>query len=214
MKSSRAARVFLVSGRRICPHHFVNKQKAGLRRADASLSRFGGALFFPLHLFTSHAKLVGVQRPSASTPAAATQQRTTPAPLYAEVALPLRLQQTFTYRLPEALREDARAGARVLVPFGRKLSTAYVVALHDEIDPADGLEESELKEGRELLDAEPLLTPEVLDITSWISDYTPRRGRSPQGCAAAGLNSTSSRSSRPPRRARRTRATRTGARRP
>jgi primosomal protein N' (replication factor Y) len=93
------------------------------------------------------------------------------APLYAEVALPLRLAQTFTYGLPLALREDTRVGARLLVPFGRQLLTGYVVALHEELDPALGLDESEIKEAEELLDAEPLLTPEVLEITRWISDY-------------------------------------------
>ncbi len=90
---------------------------------------------------------------------------------YAEVALPLRLSQTFTYRLPLGLREDAKVGARLLVPFGRTLATGYVVALHDALDPAAELEESEIKEAEELLDAEPLLTREVLEITRWISDY-------------------------------------------
>ncbi|HEX8719832.1 MAG TPA: primosomal protein N' [Pyrinomonadaceae bacterium] len=93
------------------------------------------------------------------------------APLYAEVALPLRLSQTFTYRLPLTLAEDARVGARLLVPFGRTLATGYVVAIHDALDPALGLDESGIKEAEELLDAEPLITPEVLEITRWISDY-------------------------------------------
>ncbi|HEX8688426.1 MAG TPA: hypothetical protein VF654_18075, partial [Pyrinomonadaceae bacterium] len=35
---------------------------------------------------------------------------------YAEVALPLHISQTFTYRLPLTLGEDARVGARMLVP--------------------------------------------------------------------------------------------------
>jgi primosomal protein N' (replication factor Y) (superfamily II helicase) len=91
--------------------------------------------------------------------------------LYAEVALPLRLAQTFTYRLPLTLAADARVGARVLVPFGRQLATGYVVALHEALDPALGLDESDIKEAEELLDAEPLLTPEVLEVTRWISDY-------------------------------------------
>ncbi|MFL6254754.1 MAG: primosomal protein N' [Pyrinomonadaceae bacterium] len=94
-----------------------------------------------------------------------------PVALYAEVALPLRLAQTFTYSLPLALREETRVGARLLVPFGRTLTTGYVVALHEALDPALGLDETEIKEAEELLDAEPLLTPEVLEITRWISDY-------------------------------------------
>ncbi len=83
----------------------------------------------------------------------------------------MRLAQTFTYGLPLALREETRVGARLLVPFGRTLTTGYVVALHEELDPALGLDQSEIKEAEELLDAVPLLTPEVLEITRWISDY-------------------------------------------
>jgi primosomal protein N' (replication factor Y) (superfamily II helicase) len=112
-------------------------------------------------------------------------------PLYAEVALPLRLAQTFTYKLPLALREDARVGARLLVPFGRTLTTAYVVALHDALDPALGLEEGELKEAEELLDAEPLVTPEVLEVTRWISDYYAAPwGEVLKAALPAGLNAT------------------------
>jgi primosomal protein N' (replication factor Y) len=96
---------------------------------------------------------------------------TSQSPLYAEVAFPLRLMQTFTYRLPLSLGEEARVGSRLLVPFGRKLTTGYIVALHAELDPAVELEESEIKEAEELLDAEPLLVPEVLEITRWISEY-------------------------------------------
>jgi primosomal protein N' (replication factor Y) len=113
------------------------------------------------------------------------------APLYAEVALPLRLSQTFTYRLPLALREDAKVGARLLVPFGRTLATGYVVALHDALDPAAGLEESEVKEAEELLDAEPLVTYEVLEITRWISDYYAAPwGEVLKAALPAGLNAT------------------------
>ncbi|HST52310.1 MAG TPA: primosomal protein N' [Pyrinomonadaceae bacterium] len=110
---------------------------------------------------------------------------------FAEVALPLRLSQTFTYRLPTALREDVRVGSRVLVPFGRTLTTGYVVALHDTLDPALELEEAELKEAEELLDAEPLLTPEVVEITRWISEYYAAPwGEVLKAALPAGLNST------------------------
>jgi primosomal protein N' (replication factor Y) (superfamily II helicase) len=112
-------------------------------------------------------------------------------PLFAEVALPLRLSQTFTYKLPLALREDVRIGARLLVPLGRTLMTGYVVALHDALDPALGLEESEIKEAEELLDTESLLTPEVIEITRWISDYYAAPwGEVLKAALPAGLNST------------------------
>jgi primosomal protein N' (replication factor Y) len=115
----------------------------------------------------------------------------TAAALFAEVALPLRLAQTFTYKLPLALRDETRVGARLLVPFGRTLTTGYVVALHDSLDPALEMDESEIKEAEELLDAEPLLTPEVVEITRWISDYYAAPwGEILKAALPAGLNST------------------------
>ena len=42
---------------------------------------------------------------------------------FVEVAVPLHVRQTFTYRLPSAWRKDVRLGARLLVPFGRKQLT-------------------------------------------------------------------------------------------
>jgi primosomal protein N' (replication factor Y) (superfamily II helicase) len=92
-------------------------------------------------------------------------------PQYAEVAIPLRVTQTFTYKLPLALQLEARIGSRLLVPFGRKLLTGYIVALYQVLDEELGLDQSTLKEAEELLDVEPLLTPEVLEITRWIADY-------------------------------------------
>src|SRR4051794_23549699 len=86
---------------------------------------------------------------------------TSSAPLYAEVAVPLRVAQTFTYRLSGSLTDVVRVGSRVIVPFGKsKKITGYVVALHNELDSGLGVSEREVKEVEEILDAEPLLTPE------------------------------------------------------
>lgn len=56
---------------------------------------------------------------------------------YAEVAVPLYVRQTYTYRLPAVLAERAAPGCRVLVPVRNKIVTGYIVAVHDE--PGDGL---------------------------------------------------------------------------
>lgn len=92
-------------------------------------------------------------------------------PQYAQVAVPLHLTQTFTYRLPPALQRDAQIGSRVLVPFGSKPTTGYIVALLTKLDPSTSLNESDLKEASALLDAHPLITPEVMEITRWVADY-------------------------------------------
>jgi len=99
--------------------------------------------------------------------------------------------QTFTYRLPLALQRDARLGSRLLVPFGRKRITGYIVALHQSLDPAADLDEASIKDAEELLDAEPLLTPEILDITRWVADYYAAPwGEVLKAALPAGLNAT------------------------
>ena len=105
--------------------------------------------------------------------------------------MPLHVTQTFTYRLPLALQEDARLGSRLLVPFGRKRLTGYIVALLHELDPAADLSDAEIKDAEELLDAEPLLTPEVLEITRWVADYYAAPwGEVLKAALPAGLNAT------------------------
>ena len=94
-----------------------------------------------------------------------------PAPKYVEVALPVPLRQTFTYILPLGLRENVKIGARLIVPFGKRQLTGYAVALHEELDSELEIEESALKEAVELLDAEPLLTAEIIKLTQWTADY-------------------------------------------
>jgi len=93
------------------------------------------------------------------------------APRFAEVALPLPLRQTFTYSLPLGLRENVKIGARLLVPFGKRQLTGYVVALHAELSEEIEIEEEAIKDALELLDAEPLLTEEIIRLTQWTADY-------------------------------------------
>ncbi|CAN5465705.1 primosomal protein N' [soil metagenome] len=94
-----------------------------------------------------------------------------PKPKYVEVALPIPLRQTFTYILPVGLQDNIKTGARLLVPFGKRQITGYAVALHENLSLELEIEESALKEAIELLDAEPLLTEEIIKLTQWTADY-------------------------------------------
>ncbi|CAN5654604.1 primosomal protein N' [soil metagenome] len=94
-----------------------------------------------------------------------------PMPKYVEVALPIPLRQTFTYILPVGLQDSIKTGARLLVPFGKRQITGYAVALHEDLSLELEIEESALKEAIELLDAEPLLTEEIIKLTQWTADY-------------------------------------------
>jgi primosomal protein N' (replication factor Y) len=85
---------------------------------------------------------------------------------FADVALPVAVHGTFTYAIPEELRDDVRLGSRVEVPFGPQRSTGFVVALRDEADTKN------VKPIRAVLDDdEPSLIPEILDLCRWAAEY-------------------------------------------
>ena len=115
-----------------------------------------------------------------------------PPPEFVEVALPIPLRQTFTYRLPVGLRETVRLGARLLVPFGKRQITGYAVALHVVLSEEIEIEESAIKEVHELIDAEPLITEEILKLTQWTADYYASSwGEVLKASLPAGINQTS-----------------------
>lgn len=92
-------------------------------------------------------------------------------PRFVEAALPVPLRRVFTYRLPEEFRPKIKLGARLKLPFGKRTMTGYAVGLYDEIPAGVEIDESKLKDVIELLDEEPLLTPEILRLTQWTADY-------------------------------------------
>ncbi|MFN2515384.1 MAG: primosomal protein N' [Pyrinomonadaceae bacterium] len=91
--------------------------------------------------------------------------------LYAEVAVPVHVYSTFTYRLRVSMRQIAEPGSRIVVPLGRKLVTGYIVALSDNVGSGTSLQESEIKDAEEILDLIPLVTPELLELTRWVAEY-------------------------------------------
>ncbi len=94
---------------------------------------------------------------------------TNKAPQYVEVAIPLHVSKTFVYRLPE--EQFGEVGERILVPLGRNLVTGFIVDVHDKLDEAWEISESDIKSSGEVLDSVPVCTPEVLAITRWVSEY-------------------------------------------
>src|SRR2546421_4817991 len=121
----------------------------------------------------------------------ATQVSNGAVPQYAQVAVPVHLNKTFTYRLPATMQRAARVGSRVMIQFGAKPTTGYIVALSARLREGTSLIESEIKDVQELLDVEPPLTPEILEITRWVADYyaTPW-GEVMRAALPAGINAT------------------------
>jgi primosomal protein N' (replication factor Y) len=90
---------------------------------------------------------------------------------YAEVAVPVHVSTTFIYRLPASLQSSAELGSRIVVPFGNKLTTGYIVGLHPELRPDSSLTDENVKDAQEILDKAPLITGEILELTRWVSEY-------------------------------------------
>lgn len=87
-------------------------------------------------------------------------------PHFADILLPLALENTLTYGIPEDLQ--LAVGQRVVVPLGkRKRYTGIVTRLHDEA-PAEGVE---LKYVEEVVDEAPLLLPAQLQFWEWLANY-------------------------------------------
>src|SRR6185503_3575444 len=89
--------------------------------------------------------------------------------MFAEVAVPVFVHNTFSYRLPPELAARALVGSRVIVPFGKRLLTGFIVALHEQ--PAANVAESEIKSVEELVDETPVIAPDILELTRWMADY-------------------------------------------
>jgi primosomal protein N' (replication factor Y) len=85
-------------------------------------------------------------------------------PAYCEVALPVPLDRTFTYAVPE--RAEVHRGARVVAPFRNEKLIGVVVGL-SEVAPAD----FEARALESVLDEEPLLSEHLLALAEWIAQY-------------------------------------------
>ena len=82
-----------------------------------------------------------------------------------EVALPLPLRTTFTYRIPDALDHSVLPGARVVVPFRNRAMLGVVLGRGDTPDGAS------LKNVTDTVDGLPALSPSLLELGRWISGY-------------------------------------------
>jgi len=82
-----------------------------------------------------------------------------------EIAIPLYLDKTFHYLVPERLREQAVTGRRALVPFGNRKLTGYILGI------ASDSAITNLKEIIDILDNESLWTAEELEFFRWVAGY-------------------------------------------
>ncbi len=89
------------------------------------------------------------------------------ADVFADVALNIAAEQTFTYRVPDSLREAVTPGRRVRVPFRNHEVTGYCVSLADSTDIAP----ARILDVADVMDEDALVSPRLLELTKWIADY-------------------------------------------
>ena len=85
---------------------------------------------------------------------------------YVDVILPLPLEGTFTYSLPEAMADKVCLGVRVLVPLGKsKTYTAMAVRVHEDAP------EFKTRDILQVIDAEPVMLDRQMRLWQWIATY-------------------------------------------
>ena len=77
------------------------------------------------------------------------------------------VDQTFTYKIPSTFINDIKVGIRVLVPFGSRKLEGFVLKIRE-----DYTSDYELKEIIDLVDNEPVLNMELLELGEYMSKKT------------------------------------------
>ncbi|HNQ67116.1 MAG TPA: primosomal protein N' [Bacteroidales bacterium] len=87
-------------------------------------------------------------------------------PLFADIILPLSLNNIYTYSIPEEFGDVVKPGFRVIVGLGkRKLYTGIVAKVHKDTPSF------ETKEILSVQDSIPFMCKQQIQLIKWISDY-------------------------------------------
>ena len=89
-------------------------------------------------------------------------------PLYADIILPVPLNQLFTYLVPEPLEHSVMPGVRVYVPFGKGRRLTGIISRTHNVKPSGHT----VKEILGVLDTErPSVLPCQLKLMEWMTGY-------------------------------------------
>lgn len=104
-------------------------------------------------------------------------------PQYADIVLPNAVRHPFTYELAETYKSQPVVGKRVWVPLKRQNAIGIIVNIHRNT-PA-----FQTRPVKEVLDEQPVLSDELLKLTSWIYRfYYCGWGEAIQAALPVGLN--------------------------
>lgn len=83
----------------------------------------------------------------------------------ARVIVEIALDKEFDYLVPDTLKSDLRIGSQVVVPFGHRKLTGYVVGF------VERSEREHLKEILRIVGKQPLITESIVKLARWMADY-------------------------------------------
>ena len=86
---------------------------------------------------------------------------------FVKVAVPIPVRRLFSYRVPDSMEHDPVPGCRVRVPLGKRDVVGTVVRSPGEPPP----ESVRVREIHEVLDREPVVGTDILDLTRFVSEY-------------------------------------------
>lgn len=84
---------------------------------------------------------------------------------YVDLAIPISVDRLFTYTVPNEFGEMLQQGMRVVAPFGDRTVTGFVV------DFPQSTKVVKLKSILDVLDTEPAVSGELLDLSRWVAEY-------------------------------------------
>ncbi|WP_041410044.1 primosomal protein N' [Shewanella amazonensis] len=88
-------------------------------------------------------------------------------PQFVEVALPVPMRRSYSYRLPAQPSTSPCPGKRVKVPFGKQQLIGLITATKDSCE----LPDAQIKEIIEIIDDEPALSEPLYKLTLWAARY-------------------------------------------
>ncbi len=83
----------------------------------------------------------------------------------ARVIVEIALDKEFDYLVPDLLKGAVRIGSQVVVPFGRRKMTGYVVGF------VERSEHAHLKEILRVVGKQPLITEPIVKLARWMAEY-------------------------------------------
>ncbi len=82
-----------------------------------------------------------------------------------DVVFNINSDEHFTYLIPEEITVSPQPGQRVLAPFGNRILTGIITSIKSESSLKS------LKEIIDILDDLPLINQEMMELTTWMSEY-------------------------------------------